>query len=141
MKETWYEDGLRFTCTNCGNCCTGLPGTVRVSNDEIASLAKHLRLSLNAFKGIYTRKMKGYTSLREKPNFDCTFWEKTKGCTVYEYRPRQCRTWPFWGANVDTQQHWETEAKACPGMNKGTWHSAEIITLTILDDGTSGKIP
>ena len=25
---TWYADGLRFTCTQCGNCCTGQPGFV-----------------------------------------------------------------------------------------------------------------
>ena len=23
MTEPWYQDGLRFTCTRCGNCCTG----------------------------------------------------------------------------------------------------------------------
>ena len=26
--EPWYRDGLRFQCTQCGNCCTGDPGVV-----------------------------------------------------------------------------------------------------------------
>ena len=26
MSEPWYQDGLQFRCTRCGNCCTGAPG-------------------------------------------------------------------------------------------------------------------
>ena len=28
MSDPWYNDGLRFTCTRCGHCCTGEPGFV-----------------------------------------------------------------------------------------------------------------
>ena len=31
----WYGGGLRFTCTQCGNCCTGQPGYVWISKKEI----------------------------------------------------------------------------------------------------------
>lgn len=31
----WYAPGLSFTCTQCGNCCTGEPGVVWVSDEEI----------------------------------------------------------------------------------------------------------
>ena len=31
----WYRDGLRFTCTRCGNCCTGAPGYVWVDADAM----------------------------------------------------------------------------------------------------------
>ncbi len=38
----WYQDGLRFTCTMCGKCCTGDPGYVWVTDEELAALAKFL---------------------------------------------------------------------------------------------------
>ena len=35
----WYKDGLAFTCTQCGNCCTGGPGYVWLSDAEIDRFA------------------------------------------------------------------------------------------------------
>ncbi|MCH7752933.1 MAG: YkgJ family cysteine cluster protein, partial [Planctomycetes bacterium] len=40
--QPWYQDGLRFKCTGCGNCCTGSPGYVWVNQAEINALAAHL---------------------------------------------------------------------------------------------------
>src|SRR5688500_1701558 len=31
----WFADGLSFTCTACGNCCTGGPGFVWITKEEI----------------------------------------------------------------------------------------------------------
>jgi Fe-S-cluster containining protein len=98
-------------------------------------------MSKRAFRAAYTRRIQGFTSLKEKPNFDCIFYNKSKGCTVYEARPKQCRTWPFWRAIVQSKDRWERESLHCPGMNQGAFHSAEFVELTILDDGTSGYIP
>ena len=36
----WYRDGLAFSCTRCGACCTGGPGYVWVSPEEIEELAR-----------------------------------------------------------------------------------------------------
>jgi len=139
MNRHWYEDGLRFACTRCGNCCTGAPGTVRVSDEEVGRLARFLGLSRKAFLEIYTRRVKGYLSLRELPNYDCVFFSRESGCSVYEHRPKQCRTWPFWKAIVSSPERWDIEAIHCPGMNQGELHDAEFIALTVLDDGTSGN--
>ncbi len=141
MSEPWYEGGLQFECTRCGNCCTGAPGTVRVSSEEITRLARFLGLSRKAFKGIYTRQVKGYVSLREMPNYDCVFFDRETGCRVYEHRPKQCRTWPFWKAVVSSPERWNQEALHCPGMNEGRVHGAEFIALSILNDGTSENGP
>ena len=40
MTKPWYADGLRFACTQCGNCCTGEPGFVWVNDAEIAAIAE-----------------------------------------------------------------------------------------------------
>lgn len=137
MNEPWYKDGLRFECTRCGNCCTGGPGTVRVSEEEIGKLAGHLGMSRRAFRGIYTRNVKGFTSLRELPNYDCVFFDRHNGCRVYEHRPKQCRTFPFWRAIVSSPERWASEGHHCPGIDNGGTHNREFIELTILDDGTS----
>ena len=44
-EEPWYQEGLRFACTRCGDCCGGGPGTVRANGAEIAALARRLSMS------------------------------------------------------------------------------------------------
>ena len=52
-------------------------------------------------------------------------------CSVYEARPMQCRTWPFWKVNLASRQAWESVKKAtpCPGMGSGTLVSIERIRI------------
>ena len=139
--ERWYRTGLQFTCTRCGNCCTGDSGTVRVSDDEIEALASLLELDRDEFRALYTRGLRGgAVSLVEKRNNDCVFWDRSTGCTVYAARPRQCRTWPFWSAVVHSPETWQEEARGCPGMNQGKRHDAASITAIASDDGTSSDV-
>jgi len=118
-EEPWYKDGLPFTCTRCGHCCTGAPGFVWVTDEEIQSIAAFRGEPLREFIELYTRKARGKVSLREKANDDCVFWDKDRGCTVYPVRPAQCRTWPFWGSNVETPEAWERTKRVCPGSGRG----------------------
>ena len=145
MPEPWYSDGLRFECTRCGNCCSGAPGSVLVSDTEIAKLAGRLELATDEFREIYTRRLrKGDVSLREKRNGECVFYNKgavegTKtGCSVYEDRPRQCRSWPFWRGVVHSPESWAEDAEDCPGMNRGTRHTAAQILEISGSDGSRG---
>jgi Fe-S-cluster containining protein len=137
-SEAWYRDGLRFACTRCGNCCTGEPGSVRVDAREVAELARLRGLDVDRFRVLYTRRLDdGATSLRERPNGDCVFNDQRAGCTVYEHRPRQCRTWPFWRAVVRTPATWAAAGRTCPGIGAGPLHGAEGIRASTLREGTS----
>jgi Fe-S-cluster containining protein len=40
-------------------------------------------------------------------------------CSIYEVRPTQCRTYPFWPAIVRAPQTWAKEGEQCPGIGKG----------------------
>ena len=40
--DAWYRGGLRFSCTQCGKCCSGAPGYVWVTKDEIEQIAAFL---------------------------------------------------------------------------------------------------
>lgn len=116
----WYHQGLKFRCTACGDCCTGAPGYVWVNAQEIAALAKRLDLSVEEFEQRYVRKVGIRKSLVEFDNGDCVFFDgKTRKCKVYEERPRQCRTWPFWDSNVRTPEAWQATCEVCPGSGKG----------------------
>lgn len=125
--QAWFRDGLRFSCTQCGDCCTGEPGYVWINDREIKEIAKFLGTSETEVRTYYGRKDNKGITLREKSNGDCVFFEKGKGCTIYPVRPTQCRTWPFWRGNVETPADWERTCQVCPGSGQGQLISAEEI--------------
>jgi len=123
----WYHDGLSFSCTRCGACCTGAPGYVWVDAEEIARLAEHRGVEVGQFTKTYVRRVGNRLSLIEKPGGDCVFWDKQAGCTVYPARPAQCQTWPFWPENLESPDAWEHVTRVCPGSGQGRWFSLEEI--------------
>lgn len=119
-QAPWYADGLRFQCTQCGNCCTGAPGVVWVDDDELQAIADHLGVSIGEVRLEHTRLYGGRVSLREFANGDCTFFDgATRRCRIYPVRPRQCQTWPFWRSNLESPQAWTETSQGCPGINCG----------------------
>lgn len=128
MSEPWYQDGLRFECTQCGNCCTGSAGYVWVSDDEIQAIADYLDRPVGEIRLLGTRPARGKVSLREHLNGDCIYFDpKTRGCTVYPVRPVQCRTWPFWNTNISSPESWNDVQRVCPGAGQGHFVSLEEI--------------
>jgi uncharacterized protein len=126
----WYHKGLRFTCTQCGNCCTGAPGYVWVNNEEIAALAALIGEEIERFEDLYVRRVGSRKSLKEFPTGDCIFFDnQTRRCSVYSARPGQCRTWPFWDSNLETPDDWKYTCGVCPGSGSGQLHTlAQIET-------------
>ena len=125
MRKRWYSDGLRFECTQCGDCCTGAPGYVWMGSGEIRALAEFLGISADEFGARFLRKVGRRYSLIEKQNGDCIFYDG--GCTVYPDRPRQCRTFPFWTENLRSRGAWDEAASECPGMDHGRFYPVDAI--------------
>lgn len=124
----WYHEGLKFTCTQCGDCCTGAPGFVWVNQAEIDAMAAKLGMETDEFERRFVRKVGIRRSLTEYPDGDCILLDpQTRKCSVYEARPRQCRTWPFWDSNLRTEADWQRTCEVCPGAGKGKLHSIEVI--------------
>lgn len=122
MKKPWYQDGLLFKCTECGACCTGSPGYVWVSPSEIDALAQRLGISSEIFIKKYTRRIGNRLSLKEHATtFDCVFL-KGKQCQVYEDRPQQCRTFPWWPENLTSRDAWLEAAERCEGIEHAEGH-------------------
>lgn len=127
MDESWYRDGLRFTCTQCGNCCSGAPGYVWVTQEERRQIAEFLGIELAELERLYVRRVGVRHSLIENAGAsgDCVFLREQGGkrvCGIYPVRPRQCRTWPFWTSNLRSAEAWGKAARECPGMNHGRHH-------------------
>ena len=118
-----------------------------ISEQEIRRLAVHLKLTPEETVEQHCRKINGKFSLKEgktiSGNYDCAFLKEIapprksrKGvaivqarrvCGIYEARPLQCRTWPFWPENLESKADWEAETRKCPGMNTGTHYPLEKI--------------
>jgi Fe-S-cluster containining protein len=139
QTREWYADGLRFACTQCGNCCTGPPGAVWFSEEEGRAMAERLGLDDAEFRNRYARRIRGRWSLIERETeqgYDCIFLDRESVpgkavCAIYEARPTQCRTWPFWPENLDTPHSWRSIklSTPCPGMDQGRLVPIEKIRM------------
>lgn len=126
-EAPWYEDGLCFECTQCGNCCTGPPGYVFVTKAETERIAAFLEGRGRRLGPEHLRKVGRRHSLTEDSvSGDCCFLEHApdgkRTCGIYPVRPLQCRTWPFWDDNLASIESWEAVAEGCPGINRGPRH-------------------
>ena len=128
----WYGDGLQFECTGCGQCCSGEPGYVWVTSDEIAALAESLAMAVTEFEAAFVRAAGRRKSLIEMPNGDCIFLDsRARRCEVYHARPAQCRTWPFWASNVRSAKSWQETCRVCPGSRRGVVVPSEEVEIRV----------
>jgi len=114
---------IRFECSRCNRCCGGQPGYVWLSRADVISMSNYLAISIQDFIRSYCRfvdvGIQVTLSLKEKDPFDCIFLS-SEGCQIYEARPIQCRTYPFWEAIIANESSWNAESKECPGIGKGS---------------------
>ncbi len=135
-KQVWYSQGLRFSCTQCGHCCTGAPGYVWFTDEEAQAIASYLKISPGVFHRRYAHQIHNRWSLNEQETehgYDCVFLvrdEKSQAkCRIYPVRPTQCRTWPFWDENLKSPASWRRAAKTCPGIDHGPLYPVDQIRI------------
>jgi len=127
-RRPWYAGGLRFACVpDCGACCTrhGEYDYVYLDPDDVDRLAALHGLDRGAWAERYAFVDDGYLALRMNGP-DCPFLRGT-ACAVYEARPNQCRTFPFWRENLRSRAAWQRLHAFCPGIDAGELHPVERI--------------
>jgi Fe-S-cluster containining protein len=129
-RSYFFDEGLRFSCLRCGACCTGSSGTIYVGPEEIPIIARRLNLTMEHFISCYLYPFKDSFSIREEADGRCLFYNQ--GCLIYDVRPPQCRTFPFWFGNVRSEKRWIEISRECPGIGQGRLFSKEqIISMAL----------
>ena len=135
IKKTtapWYIAGLHFACQQCGRCCSGPDeGVIWILKPEIDMLADFLGQSVKDIRKKHLRTFGFRCSIKENPQTkDCIFlvtMDGSRSCAIYNVRPMQCRSWPFWPSNLQSPGDWNTAAQKCPGVNKGKLYTFDEI--------------
>ena len=123
MSTLMKEDGFTYAfnpqaCDSCeGKCCTGESGYIYVTKIEIEKIALLLKIDVKEFVNQYLFKKMYKYSIKEKKigeSYECIFYDSTKnGCTIYDARPLQCKTFPFWDYYKTRVDELKLE---CPGI-------------------------
>ena len=83
----------RSDCAACANCCREVAPTF--SQDDVDRLARRLGMNSSEFASRYLNQAEGTEDgpwlMRERP---CSFLKDNR-CAVYEYRPANCRDYPY----------------------------------------------
>lgn len=154
---------IPFECTGCGKCCK-TRGDVYMSPTETKKAAKLLGLSIADFKAQYVEEEEvtvamsidpekipegetGWTVLRHKQeDGSCIFLNDEGLCSIYEARPIQCSTYPFWPRIMASREAWNREVRLEGDVPEGTTNEGQYWTMegggcegmhTIESDGTS----
>lgn len=125
---------LHFECTQCGKCCwtRGEYAHVYVTRQDMTRMAAALGLAAGDFRYRYTlRDEDGWMEL-DFPGGRCVFLDPaTNHCQVYDARPTQCRTFPFW-PELLRGGRWTAEARLlCEGVGRGREVCAEEVAAKL----------
>ena len=138
-NKEWWREGVRFQCQGSGKCCTshGEFGYVFMTLEDRKRMAKVLNMRVGEFTKKHCEKTGGiYHLIEVKGQPDCKFLEGTR-CGVYEGRPTQCRTWPFWPEVMEAKSWKKDVVDFCPGVGKGPLIPAEEIERILADQSKS----
>ena len=105
-----------FTCR--GTCCRWV-GYVWITEQEMIAIAEGRGMELGEFADTYVRAAYGKLSLQDRlidgEALCCMFDPIDCRCTIYELRPEQCWTFPFWEQYKDEYHHL---LEYCPGIEE-----------------------
>mmetsp|Transcript_9770 Transcript_9770/g.14997 ORF Transcript_9770/g.14997 Transcript_9770/m.14997 type:complete len:304 (+) Transcript_9770:94-1005(+) len=129
IKKPWYleyNQKLPFDCTACGKCCQ-TKGNVYMSPEEIQKAAKVIEISVEDFIDEYAslildsdddnndasdkKSSSPWIQLRNNDKGSCVFLGSDNLCKIYEARPSQCSTYPFWTSIMSSKDAWNAEVR------------------------------
>ena len=126
-KDTWWSSlaYLPFDCTSCGKCCK-TKGSVWMSPAETHRAAQFLNLSPDDFVSAYASHTlsdgnQSWIQVKNDPTGEaCVFLENNQ-CRIYEARPIQCSTYPFWPNILESEAAWDEEVRVADDKQGGPY--------------------
>jgi Fe-S-cluster containining protein len=93
-RDVLLDPSTFYVCQRCTACCKW-PGDVRLEDDEILPIARHLGLAEAEFLDRYVRLRTNRQglSLIEKENHECIMLDGDS-CRIHAVKPEQCRGFP-----------------------------------------------
>jgi len=120
VRPYFERQPLRFSCTRCGRCCCGGEGYhVYLSLQEARTISFYLGVTWKWFRHHYLRRLEDGDLVAADNAGACIFLRADGHCRIYEVRPEQCSTYPFWPELVSSAATWQREARRCEGINRG----------------------
>ncbi len=106
---------IKFFCLKCGACCK-IGGYVFLKKGEAEKIAAKLVMPVKEFKKKNTKWILWYgTSLKSTESGACIFLKDNK-CSVYESRPEQCSSWPYWKKIMENKEDLLIAKIYCKGI-------------------------
>ncbi len=124
---------FNWTCTGCGKCCNG-PGVVYFTKTDLENIKKLLELDSAEWAKLRQRLVQKKTNgLFVHDTVGACIFLKDSSCTIYEARPLQCRTYPFWTSCFEDAPAHRALREYCPGVsgNEGEHFSVWSITRNV----------
>ncbi|KAJ0409080.1 hypothetical protein P43SY_002214 [Pythium insidiosum] len=130
------DSQFQFRCTQCGKCCTGKGGRVRVNGREREEISALLGVSTHELTTRFLTRDEqssadGHWLIRQTDDDSQCVFLRGKQCSIYQARPTQCRTFPWWPQNVISEYDWLLTARHCEGI---TIPAADAAVAVRLDD-------
>jgi Fe-S-cluster containining protein len=107
-----------FTCTQCGQCCSGFGGTY-VTPSDIRRIADFIGSDPDTVASSFCRISGSRPLLAQNADGFCIFFDRERQCTIHPVKPYMCRAWPFIRTLVKNPENWDAMAGSCPGMKPG----------------------
>lgn len=98
------QNSIKALCSNCNHqtCCTGFDSPV-VFPEDLINLAQIQKTSEEYFEEVIIAGMK-VKLIRKNSSNHCIFWNNK--CEIYDFRPLDCRLFPFDIDMIDNEFYW-----------------------------------
>lgn len=122
VNHFYKKQPVCFGCTGCGQCCGGDPEThyIELLAGEAERIRRYLQLSAARFQRKHLVSIEDIgTGIRINNDGRCSLLSAGNRCLVYEVRPLQCSSYPFWPEVMQSKAAWLAEGSRCEGINQG----------------------
>jgi Fe-S-cluster containining protein len=135
MLRTFFgrRQGIAFRCRQCGECCSW-PGSVFFTQEEIERAASVCEQSVPEFIDRYRLRYLEWGEWELASARGCPLLDKDKRCRIYQARPLQCASWPFWRSQVKDAAARRELMRECPGCRTGPWYDNHQIEKRVTED-------